>query len=306
MIVLEYAQLQAQLLAADVNDSSAAAISWRMQISCLFSLPFQTLPNLAIDIFWSIAALTYYLNILIKLKTRHGKIYAFSFIYRGLVYLLCGNLTIIGYESGDYRHIYKSRRIWIDTLKLHPKLRSLKIVLRHFAQMEAAYLAIKTSLSADMPWLFFVLIYCLAQLKTVWLDNASPFWDPAFQSGRLGIGQIMALMLLTVLLLNAVDAFMGANSMEFKAAPIILGSHSDDIEAAQDLGVILDEVWFRRFLFVISAWNMAVLIYAGIISGGPWNVDGLNISVVCLIASLFVWEVVLELWNLIRIVLSKF
>jgi len=183
----------------------------------------------------------------------------------------------------------------------------------YFAQMEAAYLAIKASVSADIPWLFFVFIYCLAQLKSVWLDNDSPFWDPANESVRLGVGQIMALILLTGLLLVGVDSFMGAKPTQVGAAPDDVEKRYDDTEAAciqrdldADLDAILDELSFRRFLLIFSAWNMVVLFYAGINSGGPWDVDGLNISVVCLIASLLVWGEALELYNLVAIVLQKF
>jgi hypothetical protein len=307
MIVLEYAEFQAKQFTVGVNDSLAASVVLRMQLACLFSRPIQTPPNLVIDIFWSTAALTYYVNILIKLKSRNGKIYSFSFVYRGLVYLLRGNISELGDSCGDYRYIYVSRRGWILKKKHWSQM------FLYFAQMEAAYLAIKASVSADIPWLFFVFIYCLAQLKSVWLDKDSPFWDPRNQSVRLGVGQIMALILLTGLLLVGVDSFIGAKPTRVEAAPDDAGKKYDDTEAAciqrgldADLDAILDELSFRRFLLIFSAWNMVVLFYAGINSGGPWDVNGLNISVVCLIASLLVWGKTLELYNLVAIVLRKF
>jgi hypothetical protein len=300
MIVLEYAQLQAEQFAVGGDGLSAASVAWRMQVACLFSQPIQTPPHLAIDIFWSTAALIYYLNILTKLKSRRGENYAFSFVYRGIFYLLGGKPA----QLPDYGDIYESRRKWISDIKP----RFLQIPCKYLARMEAAYLAIKTSVSADIPWLFFVLIYCLAQLKTVWLDNDAPFWDPSIQSVRLGVGQIMALILLTGLLLNGVSSFIDAWPTEMTIR-LIADSGSDDIEAAcvwQGPGQILEKGWFRNYLIVLSGWNMAVLIYAGIISGGPWDVDGLNISVVCLISSLFIWEFSLEFCNLVIIILSKF
>jgi hypothetical protein len=283
MIVLEYAQLQAQQLAAGVDGQSAASVAWRMQLSCISSQPIQTPSFLVQDIFWCVAAVTYYMNILTKLKSANGEIHAFSIFYRGLVYLFRGKPA----DFDDYRHIYKSRMTWIENVKPRP----LRVLCERLAEMEAAYLAIKTCVSADIPWLFFVLIYCLAQLQTVWLASDSLFWDPTTHSASLGVGQIIALILLMGPLFTGVDSFIGAGPTDIEAALAAVDDTEDmeaalaavnDTEAAraqQDLDAVLKEHWFQNFLYILSGWNMAVLVYAGIICGGPLDGVGINLSV---------------------------
>lgn len=338
-----------------MDGHSAAAIAWEMQPACIFSQHIQTPPGLVLHIFWSIAALTYYVNILSKLRSRTGRIHASSFACRTVLRLFRRKSA----NFDDFRNLHESRLEWISTVIPRP----LQGLCHHLADIEAAYLAIKTSVSADIPWLFFVLIYCIAQLKTVWLDSDSPFWDHATESASLGFGQLTALILLAVPLLAGVDAFLSAKPTTREVARSTAEREQDDIEAgpgnehppaivvhSSDLPIpiedepeiepapsrhlgdldnkpnpdqllpmetdegtvavdiqpgldsLLERGWFRKFLYILCGWNMAVLIYAAIITGGPWEGEDINLSAISLIASLFGWEVLLELWNLFHVV----
>lgn len=94
---------------------------------------------------------------------------------------------------------------------LRLKIRLVEKRLKPLATLEAAYLAIKASVSADIPWLLFGLIYCLTQIYTVWLDEESPFMNYS-ESKALGFGQVTALILLLQPFLRAVDLLFGACS----------------------------------------------------------------------------------------------
>jgi hypothetical protein len=94
---------------------------------------------------------------------------------------------------------------------LRLKIRLVEKRLKPLATLEAAYLAIKASVSADIPWLLCALIYCLIQIHIVWLDAESPFLNYS-ESKALGFGQVTALILLLQPFLRAVDLFFGACS----------------------------------------------------------------------------------------------
>lgn len=188
---------------AAFEDEPSRSIAWQMLPSCLIAQNPGLSSDFGYDVLWEMIIVLYFANLLDKLYySKNMELHSSSFLYRLLVRGLLG--SDLG-KFNNFRRLYESRDDYISHLKF-PYSKRCQPWLRGVAAFEAAYFAMAASVFADIPWLFFVLAYCITKLVTTWLASDSPFWDTAVSEEGFGFGQMTALMLLLLPMLTAFDA----------------------------------------------------------------------------------------------------
>lgn len=180
------------------TNQTSQAIAWQLRSACVLQAPIPNPPDLILSgilpaIFWGVAAWTYYANILIKTFSNSKRIHASSIFYRLILWSLGKyehDHDLASFDAPDRR--LKMWEALIDkTLSRH-----LERIYRIIEPADLAYFALKSSVSADMPWLLFVLVYSAGQIHFNWLDKDSPFWTYRLSTSGFGFGQTLALVLL--------------------------------------------------------------------------------------------------------------
>jgi hypothetical protein len=294
--------------ALTIPNYSPRSVFWKMLPSCLFlqnpSLP----PNIGYGIFWSVTLWTYYASTLNKILSQdlHGS----TFLYRMLVKRVF--LKDLGVFD-NFDNLFSSRVKWISKIK-SCTLQRMHPVLRGLAAFEAAYFAIKASVSADIPWLLLVLTYSLTKLVTTWLGSDSPFWESATESQGFGFGQTTALFLLAIPLLTFLqESFVESqdqheNTSGHSQLPIAPASCIEGSNSHYNSNNLLKNRIFKISVYALSLWNTVVFVFAAVIIGLPPYINGAwtydfrwTLSGILFFVSLFFWGTALELSHVVQI-----
>ncbi len=188
----------------------------------------------------------------------------------------------------------------------------LQLLAKGLVDVEVAYLAIKTSIFAEGPWLVFVLIFSVFRTLYFWLCANSPLWEQGLSANGLNsFGQLTALLLLLVPIFTAIEAFLGAPGNTRQAASFDSeGSEEDEGKLSPSTGHlapgrlpvpdpsdpdfetagngILRRRTVRLAIYCLSLWYFLALVYAAVIAGSPWFVMNWALSAHFAVASWFV------------------
>jgi hypothetical protein len=172
----------------------------QLRAACAIANNRKGFPQVYVSIFWFACILGYYVNILDKRCMKADRAHSSSFIYRLVANKLGFKLALFD----DYEEIWKARQTWAKR-----RNNWLKSTLCVLADIEAAYLALKSSHFADVPWLLFILVLSWVMTADLWVSSGTPAVVRDRQ-GFIGFGQIVTLALLIIPLLSAGEAYLAA------------------------------------------------------------------------------------------------
>jgi hypothetical protein len=211
-------------------------------------------------------------------------------------------------------NLFSSRVEWISKTKSRT-LQRMQLVLGGLAAFEAAYFAIKASVSADIPWLLLVLTYSLTKLVTTWLDSDSPFWESAIVSQGFGFGQMTALILLAIPLLTFLQgAFIESqdqheNTPGHSKPPIAAASYMEGSNSNYGSNDLLKNRIFRISVYALSLWSIVAFVFVAVITGLPWYITGVStydfrwtLRGILPFVSAFFWGIALEVSHVGQII----
>ncbi|KAK4448852.1 hypothetical protein QBC34DRAFT_380699 [Podospora aff. communis PSN243] len=231
-----------------------------------------------------------------------------SFLYRFMMHKVLGNTNLGPFDS--YEDMWTERQKWVGTVRMpRPRTwssrysqldRRLQQVLYALVDVEAAYLALNTSIFADIPWLLFVLVFSWTQTVWYWRfnDAPGPVDEGTMAGSAVGFGQIVALLLLVIPVLAGIEAFLEAAEI----GPMCDSSNSSADYKSSAIG----DARVRKALRWLAVWYTLVMIYAAVVTGSPFFSEPWGASsALASVASLFVWQAYLELTDLAKKVAYK-
>jgi len=226
-----------------------------------------------------------------------------SFLYRFMVRHVLHSDELGPFDS--YEGMRIARQKWVRTVGLSHTWFSkysqrLQQVLYALADVEAAYLALNTSIFADIPWLLFVLVFSWTQTVWYWRFNDAP--GPADEDtlggSAVGFGQVVALLLLIIPVMAGVEAFLEV--AEICPMRDRYGSSADYKSDA------IREARVRKALRCLAVWYTLVMTYTAVVTGSPFfNEPWGASSALASVTSLFAWQAYLELMDLAKRVAYK-
>lgn len=222
-----------------------------------------------------------------------------SFLYRFMVRYVLRSDEVGLFDS--YEGMRIARQKWARTVGLSHTWFSkysqrLQQALYALVDVEAAYLALNTSIFADIPWLLFVLVFSWTQTVWYWRFNDAP--GPADEDilggSAVGFGQVVALLLLVIPVMAGIEAFL-------EAAEICPMRDRNGSSSADYTSNAIREARVRKALRCLALWYTLVMTYAAVVTGSPffdkpWGAS----SALASMASLFAWQAYLELMDLAK------
>jgi hypothetical protein len=199
-IALQMTLIFAASSATDMANSSDNGLSMEetisLRLSCLISQSRRIPLDFYYQLFWDLVAVLYYISILTKIYTQTTIQRSSSLVGRTLSYVF----DPISGPSDYFRGLHGSR-LPAETNFVN---RNIQRAFRCLAQFESAYFKLKRSVFSDIPWLLLILTFSIIQIFSIWLAPDSAF---RLHDGpqTVGFGQLTALILLAVPLLNAWD-----------------------------------------------------------------------------------------------------
>jgi len=218
-----------------------------------------------------------------------GSPHSSSFLYRWVVRYILRSNEVGPFDS--YEGMRKERQKWAGTVKCSQLLQQLLYVL---VDVEAAYLALNTSIFADIPWLLFVLIFSWTQTVWYWrFDGApGPAGDDTHGGSSISFGQVVALFLLVIPVMAAAEALL-------QTADICPSRDRNGSSSADYKSNAMGQARVRLAMHCLAVWYTLVMAYAAVVTGSPFfDESWAASSALASVASLFAWQAYLELMDL--------
>lgn len=190
-MVLVFAMSNATSLGIPLGTAFFSKRLFSLRLYCLLLQRQDKSPRLVDQLYWDLVIVLYYLSILDKIRWKKAISHSSSWIYRAIVKPPA--------SFDDFQSHYSSRLTWMRSRCLESNT-----ICKTLVTIETAYIGLNMSVFSDIPWLLLVLVFSVQATLAYWISAGLLVGSQT----TLGFGQLTALILLIVPILNALDVAM--------------------------------------------------------------------------------------------------